>query len=73
MVAIHQRVNMFQMLIFFYFDLTCEVISDHKFNKIKFCSTTLAGLSNAVLILKIGTVVLEIGGGLILAPQWGAL
>ena len=57
----------------FYFDLTCDIVGDHEVNKIKFCSTTLAGLSNTVLILKIGPVVLEIGGYGYPPPLWGAL
>ena len=71
---------MFEIPIFFYFDLTCDVIGDSEVNNIEFPPTTLAGLSNTVLILKIGPVVSEIGGGLILPPvvrvidlpQWGA-
>ena len=39
--------NVFQISIF-YFDLTCDVIDDPEVNKIRFRSTTLAGLSNAV-------------------------
>ena len=37
----------------FYFDPPCDVIGDPEVNKIKFCSTTLAGLFNGVSILKI--------------------
>ena len=48
------------MSIFFYFDLTCDVIGEFEVNKIKCRLTTLAGLSNAVRILKIGAVVSEI-------------
>ena len=47
----------------FYCALTCDVIGDPEVSKIKFPSTTLAGLSNTVWILKIGSVVSEIGGG----------
>ena len=61
-VASHQRVNMFQMSIVFYFDVACDVIRDPEVNKIKFRSTTLAGLSNAAWILKIGPVASEMGG-----------
>ena len=68
--ASHPRVHMFQLpnVDIFHFDLTCDVIGDPAVNKIKFRATTLAGLSSAVWILKIGPVVSEIGGGLILAP-----
>ena len=61
---------MFQMPIFFY--LTCDVIDDPQANAIKFRSTTLAGLTNAVWILKIDPVVSDIGRGLIFAPPSGA-
>ena len=48
------------------FDLTCDVNGDldDDVNKIRFCSTVLAGLSNDGWILKIGPVVSKIGGGL---------
>ena len=52
----------------FDFDLTCDVIGDLEVNVIKFRSTDLQWLSNAVWILKIGPVVSEIGGGLEIAP-----
>ena len=48
----------------FYFDLTCDVIGDLEVNKVRFRSTVLAGLSNAVWILKIGPEVSEIEGGI---------
>ena len=47
----------------FYFDLTCDVIKDPELNKIRLRSTTLAGLLNAVRILKTGPIVSEIEGG----------
>ena len=47
----------------FDFDLTCDVIGDLEVNEIRFHSTVLTGLSNAVGILKKGPVVSEIGGG----------
>ena len=52
----------------FDFDLTCDVIGDHEVNEIRFRSTVLAGLSNAVWVLKIGPVVSEIGGGALNIP-----
>ena len=48
--------------IFFLFDLTCNVIGDSEVNKNRFCWTTLAGVSNAAWILKIGPVISENGG-----------
>ena len=62
-VASQQSVNMFQMSIFFYFDLTCGVIGDPEVNKIRFHMTTWAGISNAAWILKTNPVVSEIGVG----------
>ena len=64
----------------FYFELACDVIGDPEANKIKFRSITLAGLSYAVWIVKIGPVVSEIRGAnitlplgrVIDLPQWGA-
>ena len=47
----------------FYYDLTSDVIGDQQFNKIRFHSTKLSGLSHAGCIFKISPVVLKIGGG----------
>ena len=58
-----QSVNMLHIVNNFDFDLTCDVIGDLEVNEIRFRSTVLAGLSNAVLILNIRPVVSEIGGG----------
>ena len=52
----------------FIFDLTCDVIVDIQVNDIGFPSTNLRGLSNAVCILRIRPVVLEIREGLKIAP-----
>ena len=53
----------------FNFDLTCDVIRDLQVNVIKFRSTDLQWLSNAVWILKIGPVVSDIGmGGALNSP-----
>ena len=47
----------------FTFDLTCDVISDHKVNEISISSIVFTGLSKAVWILWICLVVPEIRGG----------
>ena len=45
----------------FDFDLPCDVIGNLEVNVIKFLSTDLQWLSNAVWILNLGLVVSEIG------------
>ena len=52
----------------FDFNLTCDVIGDLEVNKIRFRSSFFPQLSTAVLILKTGPVVSEIGEGLKIAP-----
>ena len=42
--------------------MTHDIIGDPQVNKVRFRQTNLAGLPNAVWILKIGPVVSEIGG-----------
>ena len=62
-VASNQSVKMFQMSMFFYFDLTCDVIGDLKVSEIRSRLTVFAGLPNALWILTISTAISEKGGG----------